>query len=130
MPQGLVVGFNAAAQLRKGDILGTFQYVEGEPAMILTPANPRPGGGAFVICESAVPRYLGDSYVLVERARRIALAIGMDDTSATVYRIADAILDWIPVLIGMPPKPDELKRVVDEAIVGVNGKERLAQRFV
>jgi hypothetical protein len=126
---GIVVGKDAVMQRQKGDIIATFQYVQGEAAMILSPLRPKPGGGIFVICESAIPRYLQDSYVF-SKACEAANVMGMDSTKATITRICDIIFSYIPFLVEMPPKPDELKRVVDEAIVSVNGKERLAQRFV
>jgi hypothetical protein len=124
----LIVGKDARMQRRKGDIVGTFQYVQGEPAIIFSPLRPKPGGGVFVICESAIPLYLQDSYVF-SKACDIAEAIGMDSTKQTITRICDCINSWLPLLVEMPPQPHELKRVVDEAIVSVNGKEHLAQRF-
>lgn len=114
--------------LQKGDIRGFFQWVEGEPALILTPARPKPGGGVFVLCESAVPRYVGSDLYLINKAREIALQLGMDDTTPTIHRIVDCLTLWIPDLLAMPPMPFELKRVVDEATIHVNGQEFHAER--
>lgn len=130
MPESIVVGLNCTEQRVKGDILGTFQYVGSEPALILCPVRPKPSGGVHVICESAIPWYLNltePQWILKTLA--IADTLGMDPTKHTTWRIRDAILEWIPLLIAMPPKPNELKRVVDEAIISVNGRENLAQRF-
>lgn len=116
-----------------GDVVVAFHWVNEEPAMCLYPKFPRMLGnrGAFIVCLSVAHRYAksnGDPIAeyLIPKAIEAARVMGMDETRATVKRIADAILECIPDLVKMPPEPARLAepqgRVIGSMALIANGK--------
>jgi hypothetical protein len=99
------LGGETAHRIRvTGDIVSSYQWVSGEPAMVLFPRERKMGGGAYVICLSSAHNYAEQAY-LVSGALTAATIMGMDQTKATVMRIADVILDGLEDLVRMPPEP-------------------------
>lgn len=134
-PESIIPGKDAWKTLRKRNIVGNIQWYQDEPVLVLTPMKPRLGGGCYVIAESAIPKYVADHgrgprYTL--RAAAIAAArLGFDPRDRNmVTTIADCIYDWLPFLVECPPKPEILKRVIDEAEVSINGKARIVERVL
>jgi hypothetical protein len=88
--------------------------VNDEPAMVLFPAIPGSGAGAYIIALSAAWRY-ADSYTgqptpyLLQQTIPIARQLGMFITADTLRRIADIIVDTLPDLIAMPPEPADIE---------------------
>lgn len=64
---------------------------------------------------------------LVETSRKIANLLGIEGSRGTVFKIASAIVDALPMLIQMPPREDPTAKQVERAIeqsglrVRVNG---------
>lgn len=110
-----------------GDIMRTFQWVNGEPAMVLFPVVARTvQAGAYVICLSAAFKY-DDVHYLVRQAAIAAKVMGMDETSYTIHRIGEAIHSGLLDLIVMPPEPIwsrdiDKGHVVAEMEIKANGK--------
>lgn len=131
----IVPGKDAWKTVTKGEIVGNLQWYEDEPCLVLTSARPKPGGGVFIIAESAIPRYVashgrGERHA-AKAALFAAMRLGYARTDKyVIHNILDCIYDWLPHLVEMPPKPEILKRVRDEAIVSINGKESLRQRVI
>lgn len=125
-------GDRAWKQFVKGDIVVSFHWVNGEPAMCLWPKVKRTlHAGAFIICLSAAHKYAksnGDPIpdYLIPQAMEAARVMGMDLTRFTVRRIADAIFEHIPDLVRMPPEPtlkqQRLDRPVGEMVLTAGGK--------
>jgi hypothetical protein len=127
-------GKQAYLQRITGDIVSSYQWVNEEPAMILWPAIRRTiGGGAYVICLSSAFKYTDQKY-LIQQAVIAARQIGMDETSFTIRRIADVILDGLGDLLAMPPTPrdwkdKEIAENIGELLIKVDG-ETIAHREV
>ena len=126
-------GENAWKKYVKGDIVVTFQWVNGEPAMILFPKVKRTlHSGAFALCMSAAHLYVNsDGYPIVSylapKSIEIAKALGMDADRSTCHRIADVILDGMEDLLMMPPeRPTSHKEkntdVVGEVVIRDGGR--------
>lgn len=139
---GIHLGGKDAHKIRViGDIVVAFHWVNGEPAMCLYPKIPRALGnrGAAIICLSAIHQYVKPNghpipEYLIPRALHYARVMGMDETRATVKRIADAILESVEDLVKMPPEPEHLSkpqqgRVMGEMTLVANGK-RIAEQEV
>lgn len=112
---------------RVGDVMRSYQWVNGEPAMVLFPVVARTvQAGAYVICLSAAFKY-DDVHYLVRQAAIAAKVMGMDDTSFTIHRIGTAIHDGLHDLIIMPPEPNWSKDLEKGGVMGdleikANGK--------
>lgn len=90
---------------RVGDVIRSYQWVEGEPSMVLFPAVARTvQAGAYCICLSAAFKY-DDVKYLVAQSAIAARVMGMDETSFTIHRIGSTIHDGLHDLIIMPPEP-------------------------
>lgn len=118
-------GAKAWKQTVFGDIVVTFDWVNDEPAMLITPKVVKIQG-AYVICLSSAYKYTSSQY-LIQQSVACAKHIGMDGGSRfTVTRIADAIMECIQDLCEMPPeqmaRPAEKGKVVGDMVVKVNGK--------
>jgi hypothetical protein len=93
----------------KGDLVVTYQWVNGEPALILFPKRKQTlNSGAFAICLSAAYQYANSdgspTPYAISQALRGAEAMGFFPDKMTCIRIVDAIIDGIPDLIEMPPE--------------------------
>ena len=110
---GLVIGGEKAwRKYRKGDIGIAYHWVNGEPSMVLFPANrdPSPMVIPFVIPLSVGHQYVNSDghpnlVVALSAAVDAASCMGMVPEMSTVHRIIDAITEGIPDLIMMPPEP-------------------------
>lgn len=101
-------GPTALAIRRKGDLMISFQHVNGEEAMILYPARPRMGAGGYCICLSAAWKYADEKGLALGAIRAAeVMGFGRYDRSA-LFRIKDAILENLPDLVNMKPEPKEL----------------------
>ena len=118
-------GAGAWKQLVFGDLVITYDWVNDEPAMLITPKNVSIKG-AYVLCLSSAYKYTDINY-LIQQSVACANHIGMDGSSKfTIHRIADAIMNGLEHLVYMPPekmvKPEEKGKVVGDMVVKVNGK--------
>lgn len=116
------------------DVVLSYHWVNGEPALCLWPMRPRVVGsrGSFIICLSAAHKYAHsngdpDLHYLIPQAIRAARVMGMDEGRFTVRNIADAILEGIPDLVRMPPEPTlkqmRVERPVGEITIVADGKK-------
>lgn len=108
-----VIGGERAWKKRaKGDIGISYEWVNGEPAMILFPIHGnRRTSGAYAICLSAAFKYAKsngypDEAYCVEAGRTAAETMGFFPTKDRVFKIVDTILDGLPDLVEMPPEPN------------------------
>lgn len=112
----ICIGGERAWKLRQaGDIGISYQWVNGEPAMILYPLHRRvPNAGAFAICLSAAHQYAHSDghpnldYVIPQVVDG-ALVMGFQPEKSTIKRIIDVILDGLPDLVEMPNEPNWAK---------------------
>lgn len=120
---------------QKGDIVCSFQWVNGEPAMCLYPKNPSSlNPGAFVLPLESVFKYANSktgapTQHCIAQAAKAAEVMGFFVDRFTIHRIVDVIMDGLIDLIEMPPEPTGLNaqdtRSVGELIIKVDGKTRL-----
>lgn len=118
---------------RHGDIGVSFQWVNGEPAMILFPAaKALPGAGAYVIPIDTAHKY-ADSKTgaptpwLVRQSIVAAKQLGyMGTDSFAARKIADVIVDSLPDLIEMPPEPqafnEQQAAAIGELAIKIDGQ--------
>jgi hypothetical protein len=123
-------GDNARFQRVTGDIVSSYQYVNGEPAMVLWPKRHgfMTKRGAYAICLSAAWKYADMSY-LVAAAHDAAQTMGFEESRSTTKRIMDIILDGLEDLVRMPPMPQHMHEdgrdleSVGEASITIDGRE-------
>lgn len=101
------------AKYTKGDIVISFQYVNGEESMVLFPMRKKEGGGAYVVGLSSAWKYTDMQY-LVQQAAIAAEIMKMGTEKFTVHRVCDAIIDGLEELVRMKPEPESEKKVVGE----------------
>jgi hypothetical protein len=120
-----------------GDVVAEFAWPGDEPGMILYRAVPVEKTGAFIVEMKDAHLYgQANGYptpTLVRDAMRAAEAIGLGVDRAGAFKMADVILDGLPILLGMPPrppeacKPNKLARAVESGAlsVSIGGKQVL-----
>lgn len=132
-------GKNARFQRVHGDIVASYQYVNGERAMALWPVRKKPESAAYVVCDSAAWRYspeqprsdwydekrmpfCGPPY-LMQQAMIAAKVMGMDQSKATCIRIATIIAEGLEDLVRLPPeRPGEKPKPIGEADLLIGGR--------
>lgn len=106
----LIGGPRAYKKLTQRGIFVSYEWVNGEPAMILFPAHPGPRAGAYVICLSSAYKYAGsDGYPSPDSAALylgIAEQLGGFISKQYLSDIKDVVLDSLPDLVKMPAEPD------------------------
>lgn len=118
-------GPKARGTRRHGDVIVGYQYVNGEPALVLWPARPTARSGAYVVCLSVAWKYAEDAY-LVQQAAKACEVMQMFPAKQTVYNIATAIHDNLEELVRMKPEPTlegEDKAVGEGVLLMPNGKK-------
>lgn len=128
-------GAKAWKQNVSGDVVASFQWVNGEPAMCLFPKIPRTlNPGAYVIMLDVAFKYAnsktgGPTEYLIQQAAKAAKVMGFNTDSFIIKRIADLILDGLQDLIEMPPEPTGLTKkdtqAVGELLVKINGQTKV-----
>lgn len=129
----LIGGEKAWKQSVKKDVVLSYQWVNGEPSMILYPKVKQSlHTGAYAICLSACHQYVNsDGYpdldYMIPAAAKAAKVMGFEQSPYIIRNIIDAILDGIEDLIKMPPEPagmtsEQHGQVVGEAAIKVDGK--------
>ncbi|EBQ8762730.1 hypothetical protein BKM35_22105 [Salmonella enterica] len=93
---------------------------ESEPALVIIPARLPMKFKPAVVALSSAYKYESPSYV-AWASTIFARGMGLNDIMHTV-RIGEAISDYLPDLVGMPPEPMEAV-VVGEGHIG-EGRER------
>lgn len=93
---------------RKGDIVISFQHINGEEAMCLYPAIKKAGSGSYVVCLSAAHKYVEPEY-LAQAAVTAAKVMGFEPDRSLLFRIKDIIIENLEDLIRMTPEPLELE---------------------
>jgi len=123
---GIEFGKNARKQITRGDMVASFQYVNGEESLCLwrlgalgSPLALR-NDGAVVIGLSAAYKYTEDDY-LVRQSTKLAKVMGFGRSKFSAYRIASFIQDMLIELLTMQPEPIEAKPE-DKAEVAVRDK--------
>lgn len=99
-------------------IVVSYQYVNGEPALVLFPLRKFPGVGAMIVCLSAAWQYMDDNY-LAQSARKGAETMGLGTTKAAIYNVATVINECLEDLVKMKPEPEEHKQVIGEGSLSV-----------
>lgn len=126
-------GAKSWKQFTFGDIAVTLDWVNDEPAMLITPKAVSIKG-AYVICLSSAYKYTDDKY-LVQQSSECANHIGMDGNSKfTIHRIADAIMSTLQEMVEMPPekmaRPKDKGHAVGDMLVKVNGETVAEQEMM
>ena len=134
---GMVIGGERAwRRFRKGDIAVALHWINGEPAMVLFPANMTESRVRRIV-PFVIPLSVGHEYVAsdghpnlmraLQGATEAAICLGMQPELSVVHRIIDAIVEAIPDLVAMPPEPTALQRqdqgpAVGELSIQVDGQ--------
>lgn len=125
---GVEFGKHARKQIKRGDMVASFQYVNGEEAFVLwrlgtlNSSLALKNEGCVVICLSAAWKYTDDDY-LVAQSRKYAKIMGFGDTSHQAFKIATFIQDMLIELLTMKPMPLELASPNDEIELGIDGNK-------
>jgi len=98
-----------------------FQHVSGEPAMCIGSRHMN-RKRAYVICLSSAWQY-ADSETLVMKSYKAADVLGLGNTRVAAYKIADAILNYLPELIKMVPEEEQSTQDLIEEAVENHGLE-------
>lgn len=110
---GIEFGKNARKQIVRGDIVASFQYINGEESLCLWRANAvnsplaLKNDGAVVIGLSAAHKYVDDDY-LVPQAFKFAQIMGFGSSKFAAHRIATFVQDMLIELVTMKPEPDSI----------------------
>jgi hypothetical protein len=100
----------------KGDLVVSFQWVNGEPALILYPKNPASlNPGAFVLPLESAFKYADSktgapTRYCIQMANKAAEVMGLFPDRFILHRIVDAIMEGLLDLIEMPPEPTGLNQ--------------------
>jgi hypothetical protein len=117
---GIHVGGPTAYKVkRRGELVIAFHWIgtengDAEPAMVLFPAVPGEKSGAFILGLSSAYKYADSDTgeptdYLLKQVIPIANVLGMFATKYLLMAIADAIVDEMPELVGMPPEPGQFE---------------------
>jgi hypothetical protein len=124
---GIEFGKNARKQIVRGDMVASFQYVNGEESLCLWRLNTLNSSlalknyGAVVIGLSSAYKYTDDEY-LVAQCRTYAKVMGFGDTAREAHRIATFIQDMLIELCTMKPLPAALEEQ-DPGELAINGNK-------
>ena len=139
----LIGGKYARFQRVHGDIVASYQYINGERAMSLWPREKKLRPGAFIVCDSAAWRYNPDNprqdrydkdgklqcgpLYLMQQAQAAAVIMQMDTTKSTIVRIATIIAEGLVDLVRLPPerpedRPEGQRKPIGEASLIIRGK--------
>jgi hypothetical protein len=108
----LEMGGPSAWKVRiRGDIAISFQWVNGEPAMVLYKPHNQLQKGAYAICLSAAYEFVDrndrPTEHLMVAAFNAAIQLGFYPDKSTTTRIMDIVCDYMEDLILMPPEPQQ-----------------------
>lgn len=109
----MIGGPKARGQRIFGDIVVSFQYVNGEPAMTLWSLRSAQNAGAYVLCLDAAFKYLDQLY-LIQQSYTACEVMGMFPTKDAVYKVATIIFDHLEELLRMKPEQEDEKVSVGE----------------
>jgi hypothetical protein len=121
---GVQFGKDARKQIVRGDVVASFQYVNGEESCVLWRLNTLNNSllirqaGCVVIGLSSAWKYTDDAY-LVRQAKEYAQVMGFESSKHIVHRIATFIQDMLIELVSMKPMPAELERKQPEAEIAL-----------
>jgi len=105
MAGGIVLGGkNARFQRMIGDIVVSFQYINGERAMCLWPKINQKRVPAFIVCDSAAWKYDNPRY-LAQQAKQCCDLWGEAHGTRRWYAIAKIIHEGLGDLVRLPPAP-------------------------
>lgn len=113
---------------QRGDITvyGTWvgeNLSESEPCLVLVPTY-RMGTKPCCVALSSAYKY-DDPIYLANASRRFNEALGFEDSSTRVVKVASAIVEHLGDLIAMPPKPkSESKYVAEATLTDDSGRSR------
>ena len=108
---GITVGGEKAWRVRrKGEFVVSYQWINGDPCMLVFPANPGRGAGVFAIALDSAWKYAdsqtgGPTHYLFQQADMALEVMGMIATTSALRAVADVIVDGLPDLVEMPPEP-------------------------
>lgn len=126
---GIVLGGeNARFQRVHGDVVASYQYVNGERAMVLWPRY-RKGVPAYIVCDSAAFKYDDPKY-LAQQAKVACELWGMETSTVNWYKVAKIIHDGLGDLVRLPPlmaQPGGEGPAIGEASLILGGKEVMAR---
>lgn len=129
----VMLGGNCHRKFMKGDLIVELKWVDGEPVMILYKEVLGANSPAFMIEMADAYKFAQSNgnatkHLVCELSAQAAKAIGSDNDKATAFRIIDAILNFMPELLMMPPEPKELEVAnrpssgEDELSIKINGQ--------
>lgn len=114
------------------NILFSYVDVDGDPMPCLAVGNPSKRSCYIIPLESAFKYADSESGeptpFLAVAAMKIAETIGIYPDKSACFRIASAVVDNLPDLISMPPKPrltqEAMQKRIENSglVVGINGK--------
>lgn len=118
----------------KGDFAIAYQYYNDEPIMAIARKNDSIKKGVLIVALSAAWQYADSgSGAPTEHCFKVAAMaagrMGMDFSKETVFKLANIIVDGIPDLLKMPPKPEGARddgnrlKTVGEATFSINGQK-------
>lgn len=129
----VMLGGDFYKQYKKGDLIVEFKWVDEEPVMILYKRTLGANSPAYMIEMKDAHQYAlsngeASKSLVCELGMQAANALGCHNDRATAFRIIDAIVNFLPDLIKMPPAPKEIiladapSRGEDELTIKVDGK--------
>ena len=127
------LGGNYHKQFHTGDLIIELKWVDEEPVMLIYKQVLGANSPAAMIEHADAYKYANSDgtaskALICELAEKTAAAIGADHDLHTAYRIIDAIMNYMPDLLMMPPAPKEIvladapTRGEDELTVKIDGK--------
>ncbi|MCK7581088.1 MAG: hypothetical protein MZV65_39330, partial [Chromatiales bacterium] len=131
LSMAILLGGETAWRVRRvGDLVLSYQWLDGEPCLFVYPARARRGAGALAVPLASAHQWAGaDGYPALDHAiptaTRGAQMMGMFPDSWTVRRIVEAVVDGLPDLLEMPPEPPSLAKPapsVGEMTIKIDGQ--------
>jgi len=111
-----------------GEIMAIFTWINQERAMVLVASRRPPGSPWYCIMESAAYLYADESgnptRRLIESAAKASEVLCLNQTTSSVRKIVDVIVDGLPDLVKMPSEPpnEVAKAAIGELKLMENGK--------
>ena len=103
-----------------GDLVASYEWLDGEPCLFLYPAGKQTGGAMAIPLAVAHAWAGSDGHPNLEHALpsayQAAEAMGLDPTPQTIRQIVDAVVEGLPDLIEMPPMMTQETEISGPAI--------------
>lgn len=121
-------------QREKGDFSISYQYYNEEPVMAIARRTDFHKRGVVVVALSAAWQYADSkSGEPTDHCMTVAAAgagkLGLEFNQSSIFKLADIIVDGLPELLKMKPKPDSIRddgnqlETVGEATFSIDGQK-------